>query len=894
MKYLVVVVAMLVVATATPGQRAQADTPDPGYPRAGDLWGWWQKKSDGWTYDEMARIDLWLGIDPTDTTTMAELRKRNPDIVLLGSINTVEATGYPDSYYLKDTDGSKIEVWPGSYRLNLTKPEVAHAQAEAAYQIMVDSGMALDGMFFDNVMTTQSWLTHDIWGDPVHIDADENGIEDDPDVFDAAWKAGVFAEMTEFRRLAPDAVVMNHSTNVNEPGITDLFNGMSYGFRTADIIEGERSFDAVLDDYLSWYGAGVDPVLVMFEGSPIDDIAYGYDYQPLSKIPPSTLEFARDYYPWMRFGLGLTLLGDGYYAYEYGDTWHGNPWWYDEYDFPLGQPVGAARNVSSQGAGPNLIVNPGFASALASTWTMWVNTAKGSAATLTRDATGGRGSSAAAKVAVTAAGGANTVEFRQGNLTFTGGVDYQLSFWARSDTNQRITVSALKNSPDWDWYGLWGEAQVGSSWKQYTYTFTASADASDAKITILSGAATGNLWIDDVVLRTAAADVWRRDYTGGSVIVNGTAELQTVTVGAGFRRFEGDQAPMTQRIFDDADAGFTTSGSWSATHLDSGEWTATGPFFHDWGDTLQTGTGTSTWNLDLPTDDTYTISAWWPAGPDASGWNAAVRYDIVSNGAVVATEIFDQRSSGDTWHTIGSVPLSAGATTEVRMTCSGAPCAADAVYVESAGRFNDGSGASSVTLDPFDAILLEGTNSSGPFGDVPTDHLFVTAITWLADKGITRGCNPPVNDLYCPDDSVTRGQMAAFLTRALHLPASSVDRFVDDEDSVFEDNINRIAEAGITHGCNPPANDHFCPNDLVTRGQMASFLTRALALEASAADPFSDDAGNVHEANIAALAASHITLGCNPPVNDRYCPSDPVSRGQMAAFLYRGRDRLPE
>jgi len=49
------------------------------------------------------------------------------------------------------------------------------------------------------------------------------------------------------------------------------------------------------------------------------------------------------------------------------------------------------------------------------------------------------------------------------------------------------------------------------------------------------------------------------------------------------------------------------------------------------------------------------------------------------------------------------------------------------------------------------------------------------AIEAIAAEGITKGCNPPVNDLYCPDSTVTRGQMAAFLTRALDLPDAAQD-----------------------------------------------------------------------------------------------------------------------
>ena len=60
------------------------------------------------------------------------------------------------------------------------------------------------------------------------------------------------------------------------------------------------------------------------------------------------------------------------------------------------------------------------------------------------------------------------------------------------------------------------------------------------------------------------------------------------------------------------------------------------------------------------------------------------------------------------------------------------------------------------------------------------------------------------------------------------LPAATMDYFVDDAGSVFEADINAIAAAGITLGCNPPTNDRYCPTDNVTRAQMAAFLRRAL------------------------------------------------------------------
>ncbi|RMH69250.1 MAG: hypothetical protein D6683_16270, partial [Actinomyces sp.] len=88
----------------------------------------------------------------------------------------------------------------------------------------------------------------------------------------------------------------------------------------------------------------------------------------------------------------------------------------------------------------------------------------------------------------------------------------------------------------------------------------------------------------------------------------------------------------------------------------------------------------------------------------------------------------------------------------------------------------------------------------------------------------------------------------------------------------------------------PPVGDRYCPDRALTRAEMASLLVRALGL-APGPDRFVDDEGSTHEAAIDALAAAGITRGCNPPVGDRYCPDQPVTRAQMAAFLHRALGR---
>ena len=170
---------------------------------------------------------------------------------------------------------------------------------------------------------------------------------------------------------------------------------------------------------------------------------------------------------------------------------------------------------------------------------------------------------------------------------------------------------------------------------------------------------------------------------------------------------------------------------------------------------------------------------------------------------------------------------------------------------------------------------------TSPFDDAEWSP-FLGDILWIAHQGITLGCGPRA---FCPSAFVTREQMASFLARALGVPAAANDHFDDDAGSVHEADINALAEAGVTAGCGPR---QFCPTRVVSRQEMASFLVRALGLGWVPADHFDDDAGSAHEADINSLASAGITTGCGGW--RRYCPFDPVTREQMAAFLHRAFD----
>lgn len=185
---------------------------------------------------------------------------------------------------------------------------------------------------------------------------------------------------------------------------------------------------------------------------------------------------------------------------------------------------------------------------------------------------------------------------------------------------------------------------------------------------------------------------------------------------------------------------------------------------------------------------------------------------------------------------------------------------------------------------PRGATIPSGSSQTFPggFSDVPRSSTHGRDIERLRTENITAGCG---SNRYCPGRAVTREQMASFLVRAFDVPRSSRSRFRDVGGTHATD-IRSLADAGITKGCNPPKNDRYCPKGSVTRAQMATFLVRALDLPATSGNRFRDVRGR-HTAEINALARAGITKGCNPPKNDRFCPNDPVTRAQMASFLVR-------
>lgn len=210
---------------------------------------------------------------------------------------------------------------------------------------------------------------------------------------------------------------------------------------------------------------------------------------------------------------------------------------------------------------------------------------------------------------------------------------------------------------------------------------------------------------------------------------------------------------------------------------------------------------------------------------------------------------------------------------------AGRDCPWNAVQVPGAG--------SSPALSTAPELAGGEPEEAGRFADVRAGSTHAAAIAWLVDQGITSGCGP---DRFCPNDRVPRQQMATFLTEALDLKRNDDGRFDDVRTgSTHAGAIGALADARITTGCRG-SRTTFCPGDAVTREQMATFLTAAFDLQRRDDGRFDDvRSGSTHAGAIGAIAEAGITTGCSGSTRT-FCPTDSVTRAQMATFLKAALD----
>ena len=160
-----------------------------------------------------------------------------------------------------------------------------------------------------------------------------------------------------------------------------------------------------------------------------------------------------------------------------------------------------------------------------------------------------------------------------------------------------------------------------------------------------------------------------------------------------------------------------------------------------------------------------------------------------------------------------------------------------------------------------------------------------SAVNWMRCEGITTGY---ADNTYRPQKDISRGESMAFLYRYLkpEHTAPSTSPFADvAAGSTFYDAITWAEANGVTTGY---ADDTFRPGKMVTRGEFASFVYRAVGdkdYQPPAKSPFKDVAPNqTHYKAIMWLRDQGVVLG---KADGTYGVSDEIIRGDVAVIMER-------
>jgi hypothetical protein len=310
------------------------------YPRIADYFLKWEINDA--EAKELAKWNLLIldmEVQTNSQKQILEIRKLNPHIIILAYVNSVElidnvgnyrnaimrnrlASGLNDAWWLKDQNGNKISNWPGSSMFNLTDEGKTDANGNRFNNYLpnfvvneIKSSGLWDGVFYDNTWGNVSQVNSG------NIDANGDKQKDVAVTLDSAWAAGFKKVLASTRELAGNDFIIVGNGRVYE-GYQKLLNGM------------------MLEDFpSSWENGGT------WAGS-----IKTYFHLPSVNVLPNisvinSFDKNQVDYRYFRYGLTSTLMGNGFYSFDYDTTDHSQFWWYDEYGFNLGPAISGAYNL---------------------------------------------------------------------------------------------------------------------------------------------------------------------------------------------------------------------------------------------------------------------------------------------------------------------------------------------------------------------------------------------------------------------------------------------------------------------------------------------------------------------------------------------------------------------
>ncbi|MBM3501637.1 MAG: hypothetical protein FJX74_23535 [Armatimonadetes bacterium] len=392
---------------------------------------------------------------------------------------------------------------------------------------------------------------------------------------------------------------------------------------------------------------------------------------------PGEVDRARRDFARMRTGLCTALMTDAYYAYDFGTVWYGLPLWYAEYDAPLGEPLGPAREVQEVPPVPVFGWQAG-----------------GPLSGLVLD--GAARETPEGIVGETAVDGGwqrlFATDFRR--VPLEPGKRYRITAECTvlAKPTKALQFNVRTGKGGWEHHDkgvLHSAAETGGEWSIEVMVTPDDFDDYAVEWHLLGA---GGVRLEALRIELVGESYLVRDFAGGSVVLNDTPYPITVELPQPLRRLQDDAAPRHVIEVDDGTTGFASAGAW--------EFVAGEQHYHGPGFRLAAKPGdTARWVFAAPSSDTYIVFATTPGGKRLT--DAAV----YSGQGKTAT--LNQRQGDGGWMQLFEVDLKAGDRCEVTLISSGTGAtAADAIRAESKARYNDGSEVRTLDLGPHDGVVL--------------------------------------------------------------------------------------------------------------------------------------------------------------------------------------------
>ena len=293
---------------------------------------------------ELAKWDLLIldmEVQENSPEALSEIRRLNPDIIILAYITSQEiiddidaAAGYTgaflrrelranihDNWWLKEASGKRIMNWPGTYMLNLSNVSKKNHLGERFNDYLprfiaekIYSRGLFDGVFYDNTWGDVTWVNG-------NIDIDGDKKHDESSEVDILWSEGFINLLQNTKKLTNEEFIIVGNGRVFW-GYQSLINGMMLE-SFPSTWENGGSWQGSMETYLKLPNQNKNPQLNIINVNKKNQ----FDFKSF------------------RFGLVSTLLGDGFYSYDYDVTNHTQAWWYDEYNTNLGPAQSMAYNL---------------------------------------------------------------------------------------------------------------------------------------------------------------------------------------------------------------------------------------------------------------------------------------------------------------------------------------------------------------------------------------------------------------------------------------------------------------------------------------------------------------------------------------------------------------------